>query len=308
MAVLKHQYIKSPTISPESHVVAAEQQLITALQGNIPAGNEMAEALTKVSKLFTKITLAKKEVAKAKERGYRLRANTLARITTHLPRVAVLPPRVDVPFPRVTKATQDNCRIAQTGVSTTMMRPPVQTLVTHSLWPSRANERPPSSQPNYILQDEEDNDPPPERQTTRSAAQSIMQEAMLACFNIHHPEYTLSEDLVLLNYTSNPTNPTAKFTVMTQQMSMRHLPMAWFCEMANSVIGEGGKLLKYKQLIANPKTQAKWTHSYGNKIGCLAQVIPGCNTGTNTIIFIRKDQVPQRRAKDVTYGLITCLI
>jgi hypothetical protein len=78
--------------------------------------------------------------------------------------------------------------------------------------------------------------------------------------------------------------------------------------MANSVIGEGGELLEYKQLIANPKTQAKWTHSYGNEIGCLAQGMPGCNTGTNTIIFIRKGQVPMTRAKDVTYGLITCLV
>ena len=78
--------------------------------------------------------------------------------------------------------------------------------------------------------------------------------------------------------------------------------------MANSVIGEGGELLEYKQLIANPKTRAKWTHSYGNKIGHLAQGMPGCNTGTNTIIFIRKDQVPTTRAKDMTYGLITCLV
>ncbi len=131
---------------------------------------------------------------------------------------------------------------------------------------------------------------------------------MLACVDIYHLEYTLSEDLSLLNYTSNPNKPMEKFTVTPQQMSMQHLPMAWFCEMANSVIGEGGKLLEYKQLIANPKTRAKWTHSYGNKSGCLAQGMPGCNTGTNTIIFIRKDQVPKARAKDVTYGLITCLV
>jgi hypothetical protein len=135
-----------------------------------------------------------------------------------------------------------------------------------------------------------------------------MQEAMLACIDIYCPEYTLSEDLGLLNYTLNPTKPMAKFTVTPKQMSMRRLLMAWFCEMANSVIGEGGKLLEYKQLIANPKTQAKWTHSYGNKIRRLAQGMPGCNTGTNTIIFIRRDQVPRMRAKDMTYGLITCLV
>ncbi len=235
-------------------MVAAAQQLVTALQGNIPAGNETAEALTKVSKLFTKNVLAKKEVAKAKEQGNRLRANPLAQITTHLPKVAVPPPRMDVPVPRVTEATQADCCVAQTGMSMTMMRPPVQTLVTHSSRPPQANPRPPLSQPNYISQDEEDDNPPPERQTTRSAARSIMQEAMLACVNIYHLEYTLSEDLGLLNYTSNPTKPTAKFMVMPQQMSMQRLPMAWFCEMANLVIGEGSKQLKYKQLIASPKT------------------------------------------------------
>ena len=76
--LFKHQYMTSPMISPESHVVAAVQQLITALRGNIPTGNETTEALTRVSKLFTKITLAKKEVAKAKEQRNILRANPLA--------------------------------------------------------------------------------------------------------------------------------------------------------------------------------------------------------------------------------------
>jgi hypothetical protein len=49
-------------------------------------------------------------------------------------------------------------------------------------------------------------------------------------------------------------------------------------------------------------------HSYGNEIGRLAQEMPGRNTSTNTIVFIKKNQVLQDRAKDVTYGLITCLV
>ncbi len=104
--LFKHQYITHPMISPESHVVAAAQQLIMVLQGNILAGNKTAEALIRVSKLFTKIALAKNEVAKTKEQRNRLQANPLAQIITHLPKVAVPPPRVDVPVPRVTKATQ----------------------------------------------------------------------------------------------------------------------------------------------------------------------------------------------------------
>jgi hypothetical protein len=43
----KHQYITNPTISPESYVVAAAQQLTITLQGNIPIGNKTAEALQK---------------------------------------------------------------------------------------------------------------------------------------------------------------------------------------------------------------------------------------------------------------------
>ena len=84
--------------------------------------------------------------------------------------------------------------------------------------------------------------------------------------------------------------------------------MCWFCDMANAVIGEGGELLEYKHLIDNHKTRATWLHSYGNEIGRLAQGMPGRNTGTNTIVFIHKNQVPKDRTKDVTYGLITTLV
>jgi hypothetical protein len=40
-----------------------------------------------------------------------------------------------------------------------------------------------------------------------------MQETKLACVTIYRPEYILSEDLGILNYTSNPTKPRAKFMV-----------------------------------------------------------------------------------------------
>ncbi len=63
----KHQYITNLTVSPESLVVAAAQQLTSTLKGNIPAGNKTAEALKKVSKLFTKIADAKANIAKVKE-------------------------------------------------------------------------------------------------------------------------------------------------------------------------------------------------------------------------------------------------
>ncbi len=90
----KHQYITNPTVSPESHVLVAAQQLTTALKGNIPAGNKIAEALKKVGKLFTKIAATKNEAAKAKEQCNRVRATPTARKSTHFPRVEALISRV----------------------------------------------------------------------------------------------------------------------------------------------------------------------------------------------------------------------
>ena len=132
-----------------------------------------------------------------------------------------------------------------------------------------------------------------------------MQEAVLSCVDIYKPQYVLSTNLGILNYAA--TVPTGKtYTVTPQQMSVRRIPMSWFCKMANLVVGDNGKLLEYCHLVSNHKTRSTWTHSYRNEIGQLAQGMPGWNTGTNTIVFIKKNQVLQDRAKDVTYGLITC--
>ena len=135
--------------------------------------------------------------------------------------------------------------------------------------PNQGKHGHPGARPNHILQD--DDEEQPRGYNTRSRTTSIMQEAMLACIDI--------------------TKPT--FEISAQKMASRSFPMTWFCEMANSVMGENGELLEYRHLIANPKTRATWLHSYGNEIGRLAQGMPGRNTGTNTIFFIRKDQVPK---------------
>ncbi len=113
-----------------------------------------------------------------------------------------------------------------------------------------------------------------------------MQEAMLACIDITKPN----------------------FEILEAKMASQKLPMTWLCEMANSVLGKQGKLLEYRHLIANPKTRATRTHSYGNKLGRLTQAMPGQAKGTDTIFFIPQHMVPKERARDVTYGLITCLI
>jgi hypothetical protein len=82
---------------------------------------------------------------------------------------------------------------------------------------------------------------------------SIMQKAMLACIDISKP----------------------KFKILAAKLATPKFPLIWLCKMANSVLGEQGELLEYCHLITNPKTRATWTHSYGNKLGQLAQGMPG---------------------------------
>jgi hypothetical protein len=309
----KHQYITNPTVSPESHVVAAAQQLTIALQGSIPTRNKTAEALQKVSKLFTKIAMTKNELAKAKTMHNRVCANQAAWQATHIPRVEAPIPRVETPHARVTKIAEVH---PTQGVTATQHKDRCKIMsVTTLPVPGQIAQAPASgfkllsctSLPNYISQDE-DNNQAPTRQTTRLAAKSIMQEAMLSCADIYKPNYIISTDLGILNYTETPKLTGTTYTVMPKQMSQCKLPVKWLCKMANSVMGVYGELLEYRHLIANQTTRNTWQHSYGNEIGRLAQGMLRRNTGTNIIVFIKKNQVIQNRVKDMTYGLIICLI
>ncbi len=160
----------------------------------------------------------------------------------------------------------------------------------------------------HLTSEDEDNNQAPTRQTTRLTAKSIMQESMLSCVDIFKPNYIVFADLGILNYTKTPKPTGTTFTVMPKLISQLKLPIKWLCKIASSVMGVNGELLEYCHLIANQTTRATWQHSYGNEIRCLAQGMPGRNTGTNTIVFIKKNQLPQNRAKDMTYGLISCLI
>ena len=302
----KHQYITNPVLSPESLVVAAAQQLTTALKGNIPTGNETAEALKKVSELFTKIAEAKAAVAKAKEQRNRLRTHPDARKAIPLPRVTERNPRVKMAIPRVDETPKVDCRVMQIVANSTTPRFDAQSPVAPSQSRSpRLNAQSPAARPNYISQDDEEDEVTQKGYNTRSRTMTIFQEAMLACVDISKPTYVVSQDLGLLNHSENKK---PVFGISAKQLSSRRFPMTWLCEMANSVIGDKGELLEYRHLIGNPNTKAVWAHSYGNEIGRLAQGMPGRNKGTNTIFFIRRDQVPRDRMKDTTYGLITCLV
>jgi hypothetical protein len=68
-----------------------------------------------------------------------------------------------------------------------------------------------------------------------------------------------------------------------------------------------GEYLNYCQLMRSQKHGIIWNRSSANEFGRLAQGLPdGRVTGTNTIFFIRRDQVPKDRLKDVTYASFSC--
>ncbi len=271
----KQQYITNPQVTPKTLVIQVASDLTSALKGTISHDGEMAEALQKFSKLFTKIAAEKSELAKAKEQWNKLQNHPNACQAVPLTRVAKRPPTPASQLPRVP------IEIAEADCQVTLM--PTQTVEGGT--PQQRTRGQPTTRPNYISQNK-DNGELNRRYHTRSQTTSIMQEAMLACIDITKP----------------------KFKISAAKLATRKFLLIWLCKMANSVIGKQGELLEYQHLIANPKTRATWTHSYGNKLGQLAQGMPGHVTGTDTIFFIPKDTVPQARAKDVTYSLITCLI
>ena len=70
---------------------------------------------------------------------------------------------------------------------------------------------------------------------------------------------------------------------------------------------ETNTYLNYQQLLWHPNYTTAWKILAANKFGRLAQGLKdGRMKGTDTICFIRKDQVPTDRMNDVTYGSFNC--
>ena len=240
---------------PETLIMKAAAELTSALKGTVSPDVETADALAKVNDLFHKIAAGKADRAKAKEQQNHHCTHPNSRQAVPLPRVHNKPSAQQaIPIPRVQETPAvDDCRIVGGGRE-------LQIVACGT--PNQGKHGQPSMRPHYISQDEDE-----EQQhgyNTRSQMTSIMQEAMMACIDI--------------------TKPT--FELLAQKMASRKFPMIWLCEMVNSVLGENGELLEYRHLIANPKTRATWTHSYGNEHGRLTQGMPGRTTGTDTIFFI----------------------
>ena len=63
--------------------------------------------------------------------------------------------------------------------------------------------------------------------------------------------------------------------------------------------------MEMRHLMKNPKYSKLWRKSYTKELGRLAQGIPGTK-GTNTIVFIKYDDIPLDRQRHVMYGKTVC--
>ena len=89
--------------------------------------------------------------------------------------------------------------------------------------------------------------------------------------------------------------------------SLKQFAMEKDCEEVNAVLDkQTGKLLEYKQLITHPKYREDWLLSSANEFGRLAQGVGGRISGTDTIFFIHKHEVPEDRFRDTTYAKFVC--
>ena len=93
---------------------------------------------------------------------------------------------------------------------------------------------------------------------------------------------------------------------MAQSVKIK-FPLNFLVDYVNAVLDqETGELLEYRHLIKHPKHKKDWGYSFGNEIGRLEQGMPGQSKGTNTIIFIRKNEVPKDHWKDTAHARIIC--
>jgi len=120
------------------------------------------------------------------------------------------------------------------------------------------------------------NAPPSSNMQQQQETRTLTQDFMLQCTEI--PGYK------------------APFTA--RQAASRKYPLQFLCDLAYAVLdNKTGDLLEYRHLMKHPKYKDVWTKSFGKEIRRLA-------TTTETIFFIRKEDIPSDRKGDETYARI----
>jgi hypothetical protein len=119
-------------------------------------------------------------------------------------------------------------------------------------------------------------DDPARNTCSQTQVRTITQEALLSC--IH-------------NYGKAMSCPVTAHCAAQQQYPTN---------MLHAVLDKTtGHLMEH--LFVNPKYKELWGKSHTKELWHLAQGMPGVSKGTNTIIFIRREDIPANRTRDVTY-------
>ena len=274
----KHRHITNPTLTPEDTIVRALTDLTEALRERRNTKGEIEyEALQKFDELLNNIPLPQTPSTQPTPTPRRVTFDVTATPEVEMPpiprvRIETQTPRVHIetPIPRVQEPREQE-----------IIPPPrVQTV-----------------SPNLRVQ----SSPP-----TITAA-TIDKPIRKTVMRIPTPAQTK-----LRNKIGEARNLRSRLGMRTHMQLRQHENQQRHSERIQLIRDdETGEYLNYRQLMRHPKHKTIWSTSSANEFGRLAQGVGGTNSRvvpTNTIFFIKSDQVPADRKKDVTYGSFTCVL
>jgi hypothetical protein len=116
---------------------------------------------------------------------------------------------------------------------------------------------------------------------SKAQIRTITQETILACINTY------------CDITGNVITP--------RSTARRQFPT----DMLQAILDKStSQLMEMWHLLMNPKYKELWGKSYTKELARLLQGIPGVSKGTNTIIFIKHDEITADRCCKTTYARV----
>ena len=272
----KHKYLTMPTITPADALIRAADGLTDAIAGIVPPPNMTTEAIEQLIYIFKSEAQKAKDAATA-QRVLKERAQA-QRVLTEANHQETL----EVPTTEPTEANHhENLEAPTTEPSA---NPTARRLDEDTPFPPLEVEYPPidggslRNTPVISQDDQVDDSTPAENTRRQRKVRSITQDYLF-----HMME-----------------TPSLVQPFTAKQASARKYPLQFLCDFAYAVLDdETGDLLEYRHLLKHPKYKDVWSKSFGREIRRLA-------TTTETIAFVAKQQIPQARRKDITYGRIVC--
>ena len=279
----KHKRLTNPELSPHDKIMQAVAQCKEILQGKV-TGRPQQQA-TEIKAILQDITKAMRDTPEQAR-----------------PRV-----QETVPVPRVQQGSSQNNvqsvpRVPPTTTGQALARVLVQARQNHRTIATKRKRNQHIQQSNIIMPKQ-----PPALSTRARVAQANSKAEKVK---------TRSQP----RRSSRLRQPTASFSAKHHANAVQALTtkQKWkVFRRLEKQIGEAyavmdkdtGKMLNYRQLLQHPKYRKEWSVSSANEFGRLANGVGGrIKNPTKTIRFIREDEIPSKRKRDVTYGSFLCTV